>query len=288
MTLSSMRPSLSASLLRRVLGAAAMAACVAGAAACGSTADQAEAAAPDTATAQAARAPQAGGHARALTRGALALTTLRADQRASITALDAKLEADAAPVREAHARLSAEVAQEIRAGRIDHATLRPLADQVAAAAAGIQPSVQTVTQQLHDTLDAAQRKELVASLRAQHQAGRGDMRAHFQELAAELGLTAEQKSAIHAQMQQAFAGRADQAREAHDRIRARLESLATAFEADAFDAKALDVGAHTAEGARTMMGMHGAFLDAAVPVLTPAQRAILADKVQARAASLEE
>jgi hypothetical protein len=67
-----------------------------------------------------------------------------------------------------------------------------------------------------------------------------------------------------------------------------MEAIATAFKSDTFDAKALDVGAHGADGAKFLMGMHGLFLETALPVLTPAQREILASKIEQRAEALEE
>jgi Spy/CpxP family protein refolding chaperone len=263
-----------------------MGAMLAGATACGSTVDKTEAAAsPDTV----AQAPHAGGPIVAFLDAAQALS-LRPDQRSAIDAARARLEQQAAPVREARAKLAAETAQEVRQGQIDKAKLQPLADQVAAAAGALRPVVQETVQKVHDVLDASQRKALVASLRerAAQRMGPGEMRGRMQEMAADLGLTDAQRASIRDQVKRTIAARAEAARAEHAAMKARMETLAAAFESETFDAKALDVGGHLADGAKRLMGLHGVFLDATVPVLTPAQREILATKIQQKAQALED
>ena len=113
------------------------------------------------------------------------------------------------------------------------------------------------------------------------------MKGHMDQLAAELSLTGDQRTAIHAQMTATFAAHADATRADHAPMKARMETLATAFASDTFDAKALGVGEHFGDAAKHFAGMHGAFLDVAVPLLTPAQRAILATKIQERTQTAE-
>jgi Spy/CpxP family protein refolding chaperone len=275
------------SFARRVLLVTAMGAALAGAAACNSSkVDPTEAAAaPD----KAAQPQHTGGQMGALLDAAATLN-LRADQQATVDAARAHLQTATAPVREARAKLAAEIAQEVQAGQIDHAKIQPLADQVAAAVDATKPAVQETVQKLHDTLDASQRTALVASLRerSSQRAGHGEMRDHMQQVAEELGLTDAQRASIREQVKQTFAARADTAREERGQMKTRMETLATAFQGEVFDAKALDVGVNGAAGAKRLMGFHGAFLDAAVPVLTPAQREILATKIQQKAQALLE
>jgi Spy/CpxP family protein refolding chaperone len=272
------------SFARRALQVTAIAAALLGAAACSNKVDPTETtAAPDKAA-----QPQTGGPMGALLDAAATLN-LRADQRATVDAARARLQDATAPVREARAKLAAEVAQEVRAGQIDKAKIEPLADQVTAAVAATKPVVQDTVQKLHDTLDASQRTALVASMRERaSQRGHGEMRDHMQQVAEELGLTDAQRASIREQVKQAFAARSETARAERGQMKTRMETLATAFQGEAFDAKALDVGVHGAEGAKRLMGFHGVFLDAAVPVLTPAQREILATKIQQRAQALLE
>jgi len=253
-----------------------------GAAGCGSTTDQTEAVAAPEATAASAVTVQASGPGGRFFKAVDALN-LPAAQQQSVAAIRARLDEANAPVREARAKLHAEVARQVRAGAIDHALLRPLADQVAAAAGATKPALQQAMQQIHDTLDAAQRRALVASLRerAAQAHGKGEMKGHMERMATDLALTDDQKAAIHAQLHSAFTGRSEEMHAEHVKMKARMDAFAAAFESDTFDAKALDVGEHGAGGALRAMGMAGAFLDAAVPVLTPAQREVLVTKLQA-------
>lgn len=216
--------------------------------------------------------------------------TLRADQQQKLTAIRAQLQQQTAPVREARAKLATEVARQVRAGAIDHDVLRPLADQVAAAAGATKPAVQQAVQQIHDMLDASQRTALVTSLRAKAAQGknRGEMKQHLDQVATDLALTDDQRNTIHASLRSAFAAHREAAASDHVQMKARMETLAAAFESESFDAKALDVGSHGGAQALHVMGMHGAFLDAAVPVLTPAQREVLVAKIQAHMQTAEE
>jgi hypothetical protein len=274
-----MNPTVFSPFVRGILVACALGLGVTG---CGSTTDQAEVAAAPESAASSALTAQAAGPGGFFLKAVDSLT-LRADQQQAVTAIRANLYAQNAPARAARAKLGAEVIRQVRAGAIDHSLLQPLADQVAAAAGATKPAFQQAVQQLHDTLDASQRAELVATLRARatEARGNGEMKGHMARMKADLALTDEQSNAIHAQMHRAFAGRGEEGHADHLQMKARMETLAAAFQSDTFDAKALDVGEHGAGGAQRMMGMAGGFLDAAVPVLTPAQREVLVTKIQA-------
>jgi LTXXQ motif family protein len=282
-------------LARRILVAAALGVGVVsmlGATGCGSTADQTETAASPEATP--AATPAAESTAPTGPGGfflkAVDALPLRADQQQSVAAIRADLHTAMAPVRAARAALGAETARQVRAGAIDQSRLQPLADQVAAAAGAGKPAIQQAVQKIHDLLDASQRQALVASVR--DKVGQGGhlaaMKDHMEKVATELGLTADQRTSIKAQVHTAFAAQRGTMHADHAAMKARMETLAAAFETDTFDAKALDVGEHGADGATHLMGMHGAFLQAAVPVLTPAQREILVTKIQARTQSAED
>jgi Spy/CpxP family protein refolding chaperone len=261
---------------------------------CGSTTDQTEAVASPESAASSALTAQASGPGGFFLKAVESLS-LRADQQQTVAAIRTRLYEAHAPVRAARAKLDAEVVRQVRAGAIDHALLQPLADQVAAAVGATKPAMQQAVQQIHDTLDAAQRTQLVTALRdkvsnfhhihdrAAQFDGKGEVKGHMARMATDLALTDDQRTAIHAQLHAAFAARSEGMHAEHVKMKARLETLAAAFESDTFDAKALDVGEHGAGGAMHMMGAAGTFLDAAVPVLTPAQREVLVTKIQAHA-----
>ncbi len=267
---------------------------------CGSTVDPSETAAGPAAAAQAATAPAAAIHAEP---GgpffhALSAVTLRPDQQKTVDGLRATLATQAAPVRAARAALNAEVADEVRSGAMDETRLRSLFQNVKTAVEANRPAMQLAVQQLHDTLDATQRQALVAALpaRGDHEAHapgghRAEMKARMDKIAAELNLTEAQRTAIHDGMRAKFAEHKDAMKDAvrgdHEQMKARMGAITTAFASDTFDAKGLGLGEH----AGAMMGhfarMHGAFLEVAVPVLTPAQRAILATKIQSHMEAAE-
>jgi hypothetical protein len=253
-----------------------------GAASCGSTTDHTEtAAAPESAASSALTAPAS--RPSSLFLKAVESLSLRSDQQQTVAAIRARLHEAHAPVREARAKLTAEVVRQVRAGAVDHALLQPLTDQVAAAAGATKPAIQQAVQQIHDILDASQRRALVASLREKgaQAHGHGEVKEHMARMATDLALTEDQRTAIHTQLHGALAARGERMHAEHAKMKERMETLAAAFESDTFDAKALDVGEHAAGGAMHVMGMAGAFLDAAVPVLTPAQREVLVTKIQA-------
>ena len=278
-------------LFHRVLAVSALGLCLVGVTACGSTVDPSETAAAPAAAAQAVPSVRAAGPGGALLT-AVDAVSVRADQKVVVDNLRATLTVQPAPVRAARAALGAEIAQQVRSGVIDHTRTQSLVDQLTAAIAANGPAVQQAVQQLHDTLDASQRQALVAALPARgdhaaHGARRAEMKGHMDKIAAELNLTDEQRTAIHDQMRAAFAAHKDSMRGDHGQMKGRMEAIATAFTSDTFDAKALGVGEHAAAMMSHFGGMHGAFLDVAVPLLTPAQRAVLATKIQSRMAAAE-
>lgn len=260
------------------------------AAACGSTPD-------NTATAADQAAPAAQGQATAVQahtgvrvpflRAVDSLTDLRPDQQQTIANLRTTLAQQAAPVAAARAKLGAEVASEVRAGKIDEGRIQPLVDQVSAARAAMAPAVQQAMNTLHDTLDASQRQALVADVQEKaaswHDKGarREHMHEHMQKMAAELGLTDAQRQTIRANLKAERTANEGAGRAAHAEGKERMQALATAFVADKFDAASLNVGAQQGMAAHFSERMTR-FLEAAVPVLTAEQRETLASKIASR------
>jgi small-conductance mechanosensitive channel len=273
----------------RILMAAAVLGLAAG---CGSTVDPSAAAVPPGEAAQAVQAAQA----KLAGPGGFFLNQvekldLRADQTQKVASIRTSLETANAPVREARAALGAEVARQVRAGTLDATRTQPLIDQIKAAHAATKPAMQAAVQQIHDMLDAGQRSALVAAMQSQHEQFRAARAEHGQRMArvaAELGLSDEQVSTIRASMKAAYAERGEEMHAEHAQMKARMQALATAFQSDTFDARALDVGGHAAGAMGHFAGMRQAFLRAAVPVLSADQREKLASKIEARTQVAEE
>jgi hypothetical protein len=271
-----------------------------GLAACGSSVEPSEtASAAAPAPAAQAVAPAAKVHTRTVGGPffhALSSVTLRADQQVTVENLQATLAAQAAPVRAARAALGAEIAQQVRTGVMDEARTQPLIANIKTAVQAQRPAMQKAVQQLHDTLDATQRQAVVDALPtpgshagfAGHHAA---MKTRMDKLATELGLTEEQRTAIHDQMRAQFAEHkaAWQAKQGEfegkkTEMKAQRDAITTAFATDTFDAQGLGVGEHGGAMGHHFARMHGAFLKVAVPLLTPAQRGILATKIQSHMA----
>jgi Spy/CpxP family protein refolding chaperone len=239
--------------------------------------------------------PGAMAHRRGLLGEALELDSLTADQRATIEALVGQRRAAAAPVRAADAQLLTVLAQQVEQASVDPAALAPSLGAEESAATAESALERDAINRLHGVLTPAQRGALVDRVLADHahrggEHGRGHDggapgeghgfgrggRAWAGAWAAKLGLTADQKAQIVASLRasgQADGGARGQWRAQRSERRQALE----AFRGDSFDASALVHVEHRGERAERLA-------EAAVPVLTPAQRAILASALRARAA----
>jgi Spy/CpxP family protein refolding chaperone len=262
------------------------------AAACGSTPDTTAAAATADKAAQATVAPQAQavamhpGAGVPFLRAVDTLTDLRPDQTQAINGIRASLQQQAAPVMAARAKLGAEIASEVRAGKIDETRIQPLVDQVSAAHTANLPAIQQAMNTLHDTLDATQRQALVDGMHAKAAGwhGKGQMKERMEKMADELGLTDAQRDSIKATLHAERAAHEAQAGAEHpDRAAGKehMQALAAAFVADKFDAASLNVGVHQGMATHFSKRMTR-FLEAAVPVLTADQRNTLATKIESR------
>jgi Spy/CpxP family protein refolding chaperone len=211
----------------------------------------------------------------------LTLDSLTAEQRSAIEQLVQQRRAAGVPAREADARVLVQLAQQVEQASIDAQALAPnLAAEGSAAAA--QSAVERDTlNRLHALLTPAQRNQLVDRVEAEHKpTARAEGKdkegqEHHPRWGLKLGLTAQQKAQIHTNLQAergANAGDGDEHAE-----RAMRHAALEAFRGDSFDASALvhveRRGEHAEKLARAM-----------VPVLSPAQRATLANQLRARAA----
>jgi Spy/CpxP family protein refolding chaperone len=223
-------------------------------------------------------------HRGGLVAQALRLESLTPQQRAAIEQLAGTQRTAEVPVRQANARILTALATQIEQASIDPQALAPSVqarDGAAVAARGVE---RDTLQKLHDLLTPAQRGQLVSAVEAGfppraggHDGGAaGGPLAHLER---ELGLTAEQEQQIasnlhHAADSQVAGTRATQLAAG----KAWLES----FRSDTFNASAgtLDRLGRMDRRSERLESL----VQAAVPVLTPAQRAQLATHLRQRAA----
>jgi hypothetical protein len=210
---------------------------------------------------------------------------LRADQRAAIEQLKTDTKTRSAPALAAHDRLMEAVATSVEAGRVDHATLDPLVTATQAAGEANRPSFEDAANRLHAILDQGQRQQLVNSIREKLHSGHGFGHMgqdHLAQIGAELGLTDDQTSTIHAKFEALRdSERATEPQGEGFRAHfAHMKAVADAFVSDSFDAHALGVGEHLRPP--MFAGKILSRIEVALPVLTPAQRTHLAEMIRSK------
>src|SRR5689334_7954453 len=169
-------------------------------AACSSGAE----AGPAAAAVQAANEDPTGAHL-GLIREALDKVTLRPDQKTEVDQLVAAAKARHEPVRAAHLALRNALADQVLAGKVDRAALKPQIDALLDAVDKTRSDDRAALVRLHDLLDKGQRDQLVSAVessfhaRMQDHKGRGP-----QQWAADLNLTDQQREQIRAAMKDQF------------------------------------------------------------------------------------
>lgn len=225
---------------------------------------------------------------------AMSLDTLGVtpEQHDSIEKIQTALRAKLQPTRAADKKLIVALADGIAAGKIDKGKVDGLLAQIDSASGAVHAATVEALDKLHATLTDAQRSALVDKVQAHWQvwqkaneAGSSGGEAHehgrLETLAADLSLAPEQVEKIRAGLHGAFAN----VREHVDpeKITARLNAFATAFESPSFDAKTLKSGElnlHLAGWAASRMAR---FYEVVTPILTPEQRTKLADHMREHA-----
>jgi Spy/CpxP family protein refolding chaperone len=262
------------------------------AAACGGTVAQPEPTSQATA-AEATRAPvavQAHGIVHAVG-AALGEVPLRPDQRTEIEKLAADAEARHGQVAQARNDFLAALAGQVEQGTVDRPALQPKVDAVTAAMQAARPADQAAFERLHAILDPSQRVAFVNALEAHAHEGHDDGArpggAHHEGMRAwarDLHLTDDQKTQIKDGMRARFGERDRAHEEEHHHGEGHGGHMLEAFKSDHFVmAELAPPGA--AEGRvhaieERLLGM----AEVAVPILTPEQRTLAAQKLRARAA----
>jgi Spy/CpxP family protein refolding chaperone len=215
---------------------------------------------------------------------ALKLDSLTPAQRTAIEQLLQTRRSAETPVRQADAQLLTALAQQVEQAAINRSTLAPSVTARENAALAARTVDLDTVQKLHDLLTPAQRGQLVDGIEAHFQAHAGKgQHGHGDRLgmiAKKLGLTDQQKAQIAANFRAERQAEGDSGQ--HPDFRGAGKAWLEAFRGDTFNASA------SAPNGTDMMERRANkmedLLAAAVPVLTPAQRAELASHLRARAA----
>lgn len=214
------------------------------------------------------------------------------DQEAKVHQIQSDLFAKLQPARDAEKAVILALADQVQAGQVDREKLKPLVEQLGVAAGGVHDAVADTLNDLHATLNESQRVALVdkveANLEVWHHVNSADEPAEKDEHGGHLGHLAKEYGLSHDQVEQirttflssiTQAPKYDQAEaEAH------MKAFGQAFEGDHFNAKELTTGA-AVNGHMATWGVHRMihFYAAVAPVLTPEQRAKVADALRQHA-----
>jgi Spy/CpxP family protein refolding chaperone len=226
---------------------------------------------------------------------AMSLDTLgiTPEQHAAVEKVQTTLRGKLEPARMAERKVVMLLADGIAAGKIDKAKADAAAAQVGAASNGVHVAIADALNQLHSALTESQRAALVDKVEAHWQVWQeaneskaGDTEPHEHDhldaLARELSLTPEQVEKIRTNLRVVFAD--THQRLDSDKVATHLHAFSAAFESPSFDAKTLA----SADVVNAHLGTWGAarmahFYEAVTPVLTPEQRAKLAEHLREHA-----
>jgi Spy/CpxP family protein refolding chaperone len=210
-------------------------------------------------------------HGTRLLGAALKLDSLTPAQRSQIEQLVAQRRAAEVPVRQADAQVLTVLARQVEQAKVDDAALAPSLAAKRGAAAAAQQVDRAALVQLHAVLTPVQRTQLVDGIEARMAEGRAARAGKGTPGAGKLGLTDAQRAEVRANLQ------AEGATPPSPAARAQRKAALDAFRGDSFDASALaQVGRGEDREARMTRAL--------IPVLTPNQRATLADRLRHRAA----
>ena len=225
---------------------------------------------------------------------AMSLDTLGAtpEQQPTIAKIQADMHAKMQAAHDAEKVVLLALADGVTAGTIDTAKVDAAVETEKSTSAGIHEAMIDTLNQLHAVLTPMQRSALADKVQAHFDVWRhandadgaaaNDAHGHqLEELAGQLELTADQVSKIDASFAASMRGAAP-----FDRAQAEqhVNAFAAAFASDTFDAKTLPSAgpANSRVASWGVMRMVRLY-EAANPVLTPAQRAKLADELRRHA-----
>jgi Spy/CpxP family protein refolding chaperone len=220
---------------------------------------------------------------------ALGEVSLRPDQRVELEKLATEVEARHMAMADGRKDLMRSLADQIEAGSLDKAALQPKIDRVVADLQKSQPDDQAALVRVHALLDSDQRNAFVDALEARMKGGKGkhggfanhEGFARMRQLADDLKLTDDQRAQIRDIMKEERGkGGGPDFRAMGERFHAgkrSLESFRTdKFEPMALAGKQVDLRDKVQDGTTRMVGVAEKIL----PILTPDQRKIAADKLR--------
>jgi hypothetical protein len=222
---------------------------------------------------------------------ALGQVALRADQRAQIEELAKTAESTHAAAAAAQQDFAETLATQVTAGALDRDALTAKVARVSAAWAAAQPTERASFEALHGILDAGQRAELVAAMKAQQQQHGSDHpkdkefeghKGHGpgERWADALQLSDEQRTAFKSILHEAFASFHGGPAEAREHHHGGHGELLEAFQGDTFSFDAVvpphDVQAHVSE----MSGHLIDVVEKVLPLLTAEQRTLAAQLIR--------
>ncbi len=217
---------------------------------------------------------------------ALAGVTLRADQRVAVDALAADTESHHATGLAARQAVTDMLAAQIEAGAIDREAIAPRIDAMVTVHRDVEAKDRAGFEALHELLDAGQRTEFAEAMQSHGRPHDGERdwkgRDHGpgDRWADELGLSDDQRAAFKAILHESFAGMrgGDHAFHGGPHGRALLE----AFKADTFSIDAVSPPEDMGAKASAMAGHVLDIAEKVLPLLTPGQRAVAAQKIRER------
>jgi Spy/CpxP family protein refolding chaperone len=207
------------------------------------------------------------------------------EQATALNKIQGDMYAKMQPAYDAEKHLLSSVADGVAAGKIDKGKVDLAIAQLSAAAGQVHEAVADSLNQLHAVLEPQQRMALVDKISAHFEvwdevnsadesAERDAHGGHLGRVAKELGLSPDQVEKSRANFKASVSGTPPH----FDRKEAEeyMTAFGKAFAGDAFDARTLGTAAnaHIATWGATRMAR---LYEAVVPVLTPEQRAKLAD-----------
>jgi Spy/CpxP family protein refolding chaperone len=221
------------------------------------------------------------GHRMGLVGEALALDSLTPAQRTAIEQLVQTRRTAEVPVHQADAQLLTVLAQQVEQASINRQALAPTVQARESAAVAARAVDLDTMQKLHDLLTSAQRGQLVDAAEANgHGRGGPHFGEHLAKVAKELGLTDQQKQQIATNFRAERTAGGDAG--PHGDHRGDGKAWLESFRGDAFKASAAGANAQARIDRRA--DRMEDLLTAAVPVLSPSQRAQLATHLRTRAA----
>jgi Spy/CpxP family protein refolding chaperone len=216
-------------------------------------------------------------------REALSKVSLRADQKALVDQLGREAEARHEPIRVARVALQGAFADQVAAGKIDRAALKPQIDALTQAVDQSGAADRVALGRLHDILDKDQRNQFVDAVEDQFKSrmhGRPGMH-HAKQWAADLNLSEQQRDQIRAALQARFQGQRDAMKEQMHSMRERGKQMLDSFRQDQFTPDPTLLSRDRVErGIARMID----FAETALPMLTPDQRQIAAQKIRTKGA----